>query len=105
MKKTLLIIGVALLVIGFYFLPNDSNSNVTPLKVDFKTVKSIKGDLTIKVSAKGVVEPNFKVEVKSKASGKVLTFPFIAGDYIKKGQALLQLNKSDETIWKKVSLF
>ena len=53
--------------------------------------------LVIKVSAKGIVEPNFQVEVKSKASGKILTFPFNEGDYIKKGQALLKLNKNDET--------
>ena len=97
MKKALLIIGVVLLVVVFYFLPANIDSNEAPLNINFKTVKPIKGDLIIKVSAKGVVEPNFKVEVKSKASGKVLTFPFREGDYIKKGQALLKLNKSDET--------
>ena len=96
MKKTLIIFGVALLVIGFYLLPNSSNSNENQPKVDFKTVKSVRGDLIIKISAKGIVEPNFQVEVKSKASGKVLTFKFKEGDYIKKGQALLQLNKNDE---------
>ena len=97
MKKALAIIGVVLLVVGFYLLPNSSNSNENQPKVGFKTVKSIKGDLIVKISAKGIVEPNFQVEVKSKASGKVLTFPFKEGDYIKKGQALLQLNKNDET--------
>ena len=42
------------------------------------------------------MEPNFQVEVKSKASGEVLTFPFEEGDVVKKGQLLLQLDKSDE---------
>ena len=42
------------------------------------------------------MEPNFKVEVKSKASGEVLKFPFEEGDRIKKGTLLLQLDKSDE---------
>ena len=97
MKKTLIIFGVALLVIGFYLLPNSSNSNENQPKVGFKTVKSVRGDLIVKISAKGIVEPNFQIEVKSKASGKVLTFPFKEGDYIKKGQALLHLNKNDET--------
>lgn len=97
MKKPLAIMGVTLLIIGFYFFLDSSNSNETRPKVPFKMVKTLKGDLIIKVSAKGVVEPNFQVEVKSKASGEVLTFPFEEGDSIAKGQALLQLDKNDET--------
>ncbi len=97
MKKTFIIIGVALLIIGFYLLPDNSNSNETQTRIDFKKEKALKGDLIIKISAKGVVEPNFQVEVKSKASGEVLSFPFEEGDSIKKNQALLQLDKSDET--------
>ena len=97
MKKALIILMVLLLVVGFYLIPYPSNSNEIQANVDFKTVKPINGDLIIKVSAKGIVEPNFKVEVKSKASGKVLSFPFKEGDSIKKDQALLKLNKSDET--------
>ena len=82
------------LLLGIYFLPDGSKSNEIPPTVVYKTVKTLKGDLIVKLSANGVVEPNFKVEVKSKASGKVLTFPFKEGDHIKKGQALLQLNKN-----------
>ena len=80
MKKTLIILVVLLLVVGFYLIPYPSNSNEIRPNVNFKTVKPINGDLIIKVSAKGIVEPNFKVEVKSKASGKVLSFPFKEGD-------------------------
>ena len=97
MKKTLVIVGVVLLFIGFYLLPDNSNSDESQSKVDFKTVKTLKGDLIIKISTKGVVEPNFQVEVKSKASGEVLSFPFEEGDQITKSQALLQLDKNDET--------
>ena len=97
MKKTFVITGVALLIIGFYLLPDNSNSNETQTRIDFKTEKTLKGDLTTKISAKGVVEPKFQVEVKSKASGEVLSFPFEEGDSIKKNQALLQLDKNDET--------
>jgi multidrug efflux pump subunit AcrA (membrane-fusion protein) len=52
--------------------------------------------LTVKISATGVVEPNFKVEVKSKASGEVLKFSYEEGDRMEKGTLLLQLDKSDE---------
>lgn len=94
MKKTLFGVGVVLLLIGLYYYPsNDSVSVTQPI---FKTSKVIQGDLSVQISATGIVEPNFKVEVKSKASGEVLSFPFNEGDYVKKGTLLLQLDKSDE---------
>jgi|TARA_B110000438_G_scaffold212843_1_gene205002 HlyD family secretion protein len=98
MRKILSVVTIIIFVlIAIYLIPNNSNGNSTKLIVPYKTVKALKGDLIIKISAKGIVEPNFKVEVKSKASGKVLTFPFEEGDYLKKGEALLHLNKNDET--------
>ena len=98
MRKILSVVTIIIFVlIAIYLIPNNSNGNSTKLIVPYKTVKVLKGDLIIKISAKGIVEPNFKVEVKSKASGKVLTFPFEEGDYLKKGEALLHLNKNDET--------
>jgi HlyD family secretion protein len=98
MRKILSVVTIIIFVlIAIYLIPNNSNDNSTKLIVPYKTVKALKGDLIIKISAKGIVEPNFKVEVKSKASGKVLTFPFEEGDYLKKGEALLHLNKNDET--------
>ena len=98
MKKFLVAVaGTALLLLSIYFLPDGSKSNETQPTVVYKMVETLKGDLIVKISANGVVEPNFKVEVKSKASGKVLTFPFEEGGFIKKGQALLHLNKNDET--------
>lgn len=54
------------------------------------------GELVVKISATGVVEPNFQVEVKSKASGEVLSFPFEEGDQVRQEQLLIELDKSDE---------
>jgi|TARA_B100000809_G_scaffold139905_1_gene137517 HlyD family secretion protein len=94
MKKTLVFVGVALLLTWLYLFP--SNGSEEPPKPVFKTSEILRGDLSIKISATGIVEPNFKVEVKSKASGEVLSFPFEEGDHVKKGALLLQLDKSDE---------
>ena len=94
MKKTLVFVGVALLLTWLYLFP--SNGSEEPQKPVFKTSEILRGDLSIKISATGIVEPNFKVEVKSKASGEVLSFPFEEGDHVKKGALLLQLDKSDE---------
>ncbi len=96
MKKALVFVGVALLLIGIYLFPYDSNSSEDTPKPAFKTSRVLQGDLAVKISATGIVEPDFKVEVKSKASGEVLSFPFEEGDRVKKGALLLQLDKSDE---------
>ena len=96
MKKSLTFIGVALSLIAIYLFSANSGSNVDDSRIEFKTTEVLKGDLVVKISATGIVEPNFKVEVKSKASGEVLKFPYEEGDFVKKGEFLLQLDKSDE---------
>ena len=96
MKKTLVFVGVVLLLTVLYLFPYDSKESEESAKPIFKTSTVLKGDLSVKISATGTVEPNFKVEVKSKASGEVLSFPFEEGDRVKKGTLLLQLDKSDE---------
>ena len=93
MKKTLILIGVLTFLTALYLSDSESEA---PLKPSFKLAKVSQGPLSVKISATGVVEPNFKVEVKSKASGEVLSFPLFEGDKVKKGTLLLQLDKSDE---------
>ena len=98
MKKTLVVLAVStLLLVSVYTLTGKVDDSESLSKIEYKKVKVLKGDLIVKVSAKGIVEPNFKVEVKSKASGKILNFPLEEGAFIKKGQPLLHLNKNDET--------
>ena len=54
-----------------------------------------KGDLAKSVVATGKVTPITKVEVKSKASGIVKKLLVDAGDKVKKGQLLAQLDKEE----------
>ena len=93
MKKALILIGVLILVAAFYFSDSELEPPTKPI---FKLSEVTSGPISVNISATGVVEPNFKVEVKSKASGEVLSFPMFEGDKIKKGTLLLQLDKSDE---------
>src|SRR5207248_6915150 len=60
-----------------------------------KLAKVEKGDLAKSVVATGKVEPITKVEVKSKASGIVKKLLVDAGDRVKKGQLLAQLDKEE----------
>ena len=93
MKKALILTGALILVAAFYFSDSELDP---PAKPVFKIAEVTQGPISVNISATGVVEPNFKVEVKSKASGEVLSFPMLEGDKIKKGTLLLQLDKSDE---------
>ncbi|MFQ5672999.1 MAG: efflux RND transporter periplasmic adaptor subunit [Nitrospinales bacterium] len=95
-KGFILILGVFLSASALYVLGYDNENAPANPDPEYKTVDVVQGDLAIKISATGVVEPNFKVEVKSKASGEVLTFPYEEGDFVKRGDLLLQLDKSDE---------
>jgi HlyD family secretion protein len=95
-KKKLIYILLILLGVGILWAFAGKEAPKTPEKIPFKTAQVVQGDLLVKISATGVVKPNFQVEVKSKASGEVLKFKYEEGDRIKKGQLLLQLDKSDE---------
>ena len=93
MKKTLVLFGVLIFLTALYFSDGESEA---PPKPAFKLAEVKKGPISSKISATGIIEPNFKVEVKSKASGEVLSFPLLEGDKVEKGTLLLQLDKSDE---------
>ena len=60
-----------------------------------KLAKVEKGDLAKSVVATGKIEPITKVEVKSKASGIIKKLLVDAGDKVKKGQLLAQLDKEE----------
>ena len=95
-KKRLIYLLLGLLGVGVLWAFAGKETSKIPAKIPFKTTQVIQGNLVVKISATGVVEPNFQVEVKSKASGEVLKFKYEEGDRIKKGRLLLQLDKSDE---------
>ncbi len=95
MKKLLFVLLLLCLVgLGIRYYPQNIEDEKP--KIEYKTAEVKQGEMLVKTSAKGVVEPHFQVELKSKASGEVLLFPFNEGDRVEKGQLLIQLDKSDE---------
>ena len=86
-------IGVVLLltVVGGLIAATSGGTKIDPSKL----AKVEKGDLAKSVVATGKVEPITKVEVKSKASGIVKKLLVDAGDRVKKGQLLAQLDKEE----------
>jgi HlyD family secretion protein len=86
-------IGVALVLViaGGLIAATSGSTKIDPSKL----AKVEKGDLAKSVVATGKVTPITKVEVKSKASGIVKKLFVDAGDKVKRGQLLAQLDKEE----------
>ncbi|HEX9105065.1 MAG TPA: efflux RND transporter periplasmic adaptor subunit [Polyangia bacterium] len=67
-----------------------------PKELDPSLITTVKrGDLAIEVLETGKVQPREKVEIKSKVAGQVQKVFVDAGDHVRKGQPLLQLDPTD----------
>jgi HlyD family secretion protein len=94
-RKRLIYGGIGLLLVlliaGGLIAATRGGTKIDPSKLQ----KVEKGDLAKSVVATGKVTPITKVEVKSKASGIVKKLLVDAGDKVKKGQLLAQLDKEE----------
>jgi HlyD family secretion protein len=84
-------VALVLLVVGGLIAATAGGTKIDPSKL----AKVEKGDLAKSVVATGKVEPITKVEIKSKASGIVKKLLVDAGDRVKRGQLLAQLDKEE----------
>ena len=88
-----IVIGVAVVLIAVVGLIAAARGGT---KIDpSKLGKVERGDLAKSVVATGKVEPITKVEIKSKASGIVKKLYVDAGDRVKQGQLLAELDKEE----------
>ena len=53
-------------------------------------------DIRVPITAAGLIEPNQRIEIKSKASGEVIDIPVVEGDFVHTGDVLIVLKKDDE---------
>jgi HlyD family secretion protein len=84
-----IIVVVCLLAAGGVMAARSSGTKIDPTKL----AKVERGDLVKSVVATGKVEPITKVEIKSKASGIVKKLYIVAGDNVKAGQVLADLDR------------
>src|SRR5689334_3197945 len=82
---------IVLLIAGGVFAATRGGTKIDPTKL----AKVERGDLAKSVVATGKVEPITKVEIKSKASGIVKKLLVDAGDRVKKGQVLCELDRDE----------
>jgi HlyD family secretion protein len=84
-----IIVVVCLVAAGGVMAARSSGTKIDPTKL----AKVERGDLVKSVVATGKVEPITRVEIKSKASGIVKKLYIEAGDHVKAGQVLADLDR------------
>jgi HlyD family secretion protein len=94
MKKVLIATAAIVLITGIASVC--FNMTNTGDVSDAKTYSAGLGNLIITVSATGVIEPWLSIEIKSKASGEILSFNFEPGDFVSKGQTIIELDRRME---------
>lgn len=91
MKKLLVIAGVLLLGIAIFIFKKPLAKKES--EFDIATVK--KGELVNKVSASGVIEAEEEVDLKFQTSGRLTWVGVKEGDWVKKWQAIAQLDTQE----------
>jgi multidrug efflux pump subunit AcrA (membrane-fusion protein) len=95
MKNALIaILSIMAIVAGYVAATSRLRLSMEGLEGKTETVR--RGDLTLPVSATGVVKPARRVILKSEASGEVLEIPRQPGERIKSGELLIRLQRDDE---------
>lgn len=95
-KWIIAIVVIVIVVAGGTYLYTDSRSGeATETGVRFKEFTVERGDFLTMVSASGVVIPIDRVEIKSKASGRIDNIPVEEGDFVEKGELVCRLDQTD----------
>ncbi len=97
MKKYVVAAGSVLMIaIGSYllFFSGKQKQESQPVGQVQRIVKVTRGDLNLNVSANGVVQPINKVEIRSKAGGKIVQLSFIEGQYVNQGNLLILVDQT-----------
>lgn len=92
------IIGLVIVIVvvaAFYFYGNSRSTEASGDNPRFKEYAVRIGVFETKVSANGVVGPIDRVEIKSKASGRIDELPVEEGDFVKKGDLICRLDPTD----------
>ena len=94
MKKWIWVITVAIILsMLFFYLKSNNTSEISE---SFMTAPVTRGELRLTVAATGTITPYTEVELKSKASGEIISFPFQEGDILSKGKVAVRLDPETE---------
>ncbi len=98
MLRSYLYVAIAVLAVGgvgyYAFFGSTEKAESAPAGQVQRIVKVTRGDLNLNVSADGVVAPINRVEIKSKASGQIVSMNFVEGEFVQKGELLIELDQT-----------
>ncbi len=98
-KKVLIISGIVLVLVVaswfVFFRKSESDAKASPVGLIKRTAKVERQPIQVQVVATGQIQPIYKVEIKSKASGEVLSLKLNEGDFVKKGTVIALIEKTD----------
>ncbi|MBI4278542.1 MAG: efflux RND transporter periplasmic adaptor subunit [Armatimonadetes bacterium] len=66
-----------------------------PRELGYRSTTVVRGDLVVAVAATGTVQPQAQVDVRSRATGRVIAVYVQEGEPVRKGQVLVQLEDPD----------
>jgi len=78
---------------GWWYVSGSEESSANT-DAFMRTAVAEKGDLVVSISASGRIDPIEQVEVKSKASGEIITLPIEVGDIVNKGDLIARLDST-----------
>jgi len=88
-RKLFIFIGAAVIILIFV-VGNLQKSSGRKIKV--QTDKVVRGDITAVVSGSAKIQPEVQVKISAQVSGQIITLGVKEGDYVNKGQFLVQLD-------------
>ncbi|MCJ7811873.1 efflux RND transporter periplasmic adaptor subunit [bacterium] len=90
LKKKKLFIFIGAVVILLIFI--GGNLMKSGGKIEVQTEKVTRGDLRASVSGSAKIQPEVQVKISAKVSGQIMELGVVEGDYVTKGQFLVQLD-------------
>ncbi|MCP4581705.1 MAG: efflux RND transporter periplasmic adaptor subunit [candidate division Zixibacteria bacterium] len=92
-KKLFLILSAVVVVAAFVVLALVRNQEKL-IPVTVETVE--KGEIISLVTANGKVEAETKVNISADVMGRIVNLPVVEGDYVEKGQLLVEIDKTQK---------
>src|SRR5207253_9760495 len=85
------VVVLSILIIGMFVAMKAKASKKEEVKLPVKVGKAEVGDVQVKVTEVGNVQPEVKVDVKSAVSGKVIEILHRDGDVVQRGDTLARV--------------
>jgi len=95
LKSFLGLLIIAIIIAGIYLVSARAGGEEATGEMRYKEFAVERGTFRVMVSATGIVQPINRIEIKSKASGRIDVIPVEEGDFVRKGALICRLDQTD----------